>query len=66
MSGFEGEDIRTMVVFGQGEDAKWWVDENTDKPDDITKFVLFPAARYGQVNVLRLFMKYGKIVLRIE
>jgi hypothetical protein len=57
----EGEDVRTMVMFGQGIDAKYWVEENKDKPDDITTFILFPAAQFGQVETLKTFIAYGNL-----
>lgn len=58
MSGFEGSDIRTMVMFGQGEDATYWVDESSRA--DVTKYVLFPAASYGQLNTLKKFIHKGQ------
>ena len=49
-----------MVTFGQGEDAHYWVEENKDKPGDITTFLLFPAAKAGQLKTLEKFIQYGK------
>lgn len=57
MSGFEGSDIRTMVMFGQGEDATHWVDVSSKA--DVTKFLLFPAAKYGQLDTLKKFIDKG-------
>ena len=61
MSGFEGQDVRTMVMFGLGEDAQWWVDENKDKPREITRYVLFTAAQFGQLGALKKYIQYGKL-----
>ena len=49
-----------MVTFGQGEDAHYWVEENKDKPGDITTFLLFPAAKAGQLKTLEKFIQFGK------
>ena len=56
--GFEGQDIRTMVIFGQGEYATPWVEESS--PSEVTRFVLFPAAKYGQVSTLKRFIDKGE------
>lgn len=61
MSGFEGQDVRTMVMFGLGEDAQWWVDENKDNPREITRYVLFTAAQFGQLGALKKYMQYGML-----
>ena len=64
MSGFEGQDVRTMVMFGLGEDAQWWVDENKDNPREITRYVLFTAAQFGQLGALKKYIQYGKLTGR--
>ena len=60
----ENEDIRTLVTFGRGEDvhmpAQYWVEENKDRPGDITTFLLFPAAKAGQLDTLEKFIRYGE------
>ena len=56
--GFEAQDIRTMVMFGQGEDATPWVKVNSRA--DVTRFVLFTAAQFGQVKTLQMFIANGE------
>ena len=49
-----------MVTFGQGEDAGPWVEVSS--PADVTKFVLFPAASYGQFKTLKKFISNGEFI----
>ncbi len=56
--GFEANDIRTMVMFGQGQYATPWVEISS--PEDVTKVVLFPAAQFGQVKTLQKFIANGE------
>ena len=61
MSGFEPEDIYTMMTFGLVEDAAIWVKENAEtNPGAITKYVLFPAAQYGRLEAIKKYLKYGE------
>ena len=61
MSGFEGKDIETMVMFGNGADAAPWVEQSS--PADVTRHLLFTAAKYGQVDVLQRFISKGEFEL---
>ena len=61
----EGEDpdsyIRTIAsTWGHTDLVGEWLPHHRDNPSKITDNVLIPAAMYGQLEVLKLGLEFGK------
>ena len=58
--------IRTAVTYGRLDLIKDWVPHQWHQPERITELVLFPAAMYGQLEVLDFALDYGESLWELE
>ena len=59
--GFDPDDyIRTAVTYGRLDLVKDWLPHNRGAPHRVSELVLFPAAMFGQLEVLSCGLDYGK------
>ena len=64
--GFADEDfdpddyIRTAVTYGRLDLVEDWVPHHQDHPDRVSELVLFPAAMFGQLELLGFGIDYGE------
>ena len=63
---FEERDVIAAVMFGQEDVISQWVQDNRNNPAFITKDVLFPAAHYGQIRILKAHLDKGSLSLRVN
>ena len=57
---YDQNDLRTAVTFGNDEVIREWVTRQKDKAR-VTRWVLFPAALYGQLAILKTHLNHGKV-----
>ena len=58
--GFDPDDyIRTAVTYGRLDLVQEWLPHHLQYPERITELVLFPAAMYGQLEVLGCALQHG-------
>ena len=59
--GFDPDDyIRTAVTYGRIDLVQEWLPHNLEDPGRITELVLFPAAMYGQLEILGCALERGE------
>ena len=59
--GFDPDDyIRTAVTYGRLDLVKDWLPHHRGDPHRVSELVLFPAAMFGQLEVLSCGLDYGK------
>ena len=63
---FEERDVIAAVMFGQEDVISQWVQDNGNNPASITKDVLFPAAHYGQIRILKAHLDKGSLSRRVN
>ena len=57
---YDQNDPRTAVTFGNSEVISDWITKQRDKAR-VTRWVLFPAALYGQLAILKSYLNDGEI-----
>jgi Leucine-rich repeat (LRR) protein len=64
---FDPDDyIRTAVTYGRLDVVKDWLPHHRDDPQRISQLVLFPAAMFGQLELLIFCLDYGDMNHREE
>lgn len=62
---FDPDDyIRTAVTYGRLDVVKEWLPHHRDDPQRITQLVLFPAAMFGQFELLSFCLEYGEGIIQ--
>lgn len=58
---FDPDDyIRTAVTYGRLDLVKDWLPHHRDDPHRVSELVLFPAAMFGQLELLSLALEFGE------
>ena len=59
---YDQNDLRTAVTFGNSEVIGDWVGVQKRRGNRarVTRWVLFPAALYGQLDILKDYLQFGE------